>query len=163
MEKTTKMVEEITEKRKMTAEVKENLIKNIFYNFLLAIGIMCYICSVNIVYTYASIQTYDITSKVLAMIAILITVGVFEFAYRKDSGKYTIHGIELLFFSVVVLYMPKMFTNLDKIFSQFFLLTPLFCAIYFVAKSIVIYKKTEKEYQNSLSDVKKILKEEVEV
>ena len=163
MEKTDKMVEELTEKRKMTEEVKENLIENIFYNFLLALGIMCYISIVNVVHTYLPLQIYDIISKVLSIIAILITVGIFEFAYRKDSGKYTIYGIEILFFSIVVLYMPKMFTNLDKFYSQIFLLTPLFCAIYYVAKSIVIYKKTEKEYQNSLSDVKIILKEEIQV
>ena len=157
------MVEEITEKRKITNDVKGKLIKNIANNFLLAIGIICYMCIVNLVYIYSSSQIYDITEKILAMIAIFITVGIFEFAYRKDSGKFTIYGIELLFFSIVVLYMPKMFTNLDKFYSQIFLLTPLYCAIYYVAKSIVIYRKTEIEYQNSLSDVKEILKEEVEI
>lgn len=163
MEKSTKMVEEITEKRKMTGEVKEKLLKNIFYNFLLAIGTMCYMCIVNLVYIYCDSQIYDITSKVLIMLAIIFSVVIFEIAYKKDSGRVAINGIEVLFFSVVVLYMPKMFTNSDKLYSKIFLLTPLYCAIYYVGKSIVVYKKTEKEYQNSLSDIKEIRKEETKV
>lgn len=163
MEKSTKMVEEITEKRKIKGEVKEKIFKNILYNFLLSIGIICYICGFICVYVYCSDNIYDIVSKVLSMFSIIITVIVFEFAYKKDSGKFAINGIELLVASIVVLYMPKMFINLDKFYSQIFLLTPLYCAIYFVAKGIIIYKKEEKIYQNSLSDVKEILKEETKV
>lgn len=163
MEKSTKMVEEITEKRKMTGKVKDDLIKNIFYNFLLAIGIIIYICSLNFSYVHFSEKSYNFLSLIFSLLAISLTIGMFEFAYRKDSGKFAIHGIEMLFFSVIVLYMPKMFTNLDKLYSQFFLLTPLYCAIYYVGKSIVMYKKTEKNYQNNLSDVKEILKEETNV
>lgn len=163
MEKSTKMVEEITEKRKMTGEVKDKLLKNIFFNFLLSIGIMSYICIVNAVYIYCDSKIYDVTSKILIMLAIIFSVVIFEIAYKKDSGRFAIYGIEVLFFSIVILYLPKMFTNLDKFYSQIFLLTPLYCAIYYVGKSIIIYKKTEKEYQNSLSDIKEIRKEEAKI
>ena len=159
MEKSEKMVVEITKKRKMTDEVNRKLLKNIFFNFLLAIAIMAYICVENAVYIYCSDYVYNIISKFL----IIISVIMFEIAYKKDSGKVTIYGIELLVFSVIILYMPMMFINLDKFYSKIFLLTPLYCAIYYVGKSIVIYKKTEKVYQNSLSDVKEILKEETKV
>lgn len=163
MEKSEKMVEEITEKRKMTDEVNRKLLKNIFFNFLLAIAIMAYICVENAVYIYCSDYVYNIISKFLIIISVIISVIIFEIAYRKDSGRFAIYGIELFVFSVIILYMPKMFINLDKFYSRIFLLTPLYCAIYYVGKSIIIYKKTEKEYQNSLSDVKEILKEETKV
>ena len=163
MEKSEKMVVEITKKRKMTDEVKGKLLKNIFYNYLLAITIMAYICVENVVYIYCDNYVYNITSKALIIFSVIISVIMFEIAYKKDSGKVTIYGIELLVFSVIILYMPKMFINLDKFYSKIFLLTPLYCAIYYVGKSIVIYKKTEKVYQNSLSDVKEILKEETKV
>lgn len=163
MEKSTKMVEEITKKRKMTGEVKEDLINNIFYNFCLAIGIMIYICIVFFSYINFNEINFEFLSRFFSILAISLTVGMFEFSYRKDSGKFAIYGIEMLFFSVIVLYMPKMFTNLDKFYSQIFLLTPLYCAIYYVGKTIVLYKKTEKNYQNNLSDVKEILKEEANV
>lgn len=160
MEKTTKMVEEITEKRKMTQDVKDKLNKRIFYNCLIAIGIMLYICAINAVYIYAKQEIVTIALKVFPMIFIFLTVGTFEVAYRKDNGRVAIVGIELLVFSIIILYIPKIYTNLEKMFCANLTFIPLFCAIYYIAKSIVIYIKTEKQYQNNLSDVKEIVQEE---
>ena len=140
MEKSTKMVEEITQKRKMTKDVKEVLIKKIFYNLLLSIGIMIYMCIVYFSYIHYSGMNYEILIRIISILAIVLTIAIFEFSYRKDSGEFAINGIELLVSSVIVLYMPKMFTNLDKLFSQIFLLSPVYCAIYYVGKSIVLYK-----------------------
>lgn len=161
MQKTTKMVEEITEKRKMTQEVKDVLHKEIFHNCLLAIGIMLYICAINMVYIYVPQEVCKIALKIFPMIFIVLTVGIFEFAYRKCSGKITIVGIELLVFSVIILYIPKIYGNLDKAFCIELSFVPIFCGIYYIAKSILIYLKTQKQYQNNLSDVKEIVKDEV--
>ncbi len=161
MKKSTKMVEEIAKKRKMTEEVKQQLNKKIFYNCLVAIGIMVYICAIDVVYIYAKQQMISVALKVFAMFLIVLTVGIFEFSYRKESGKMAIIAMELLAFSVIILYIPQIYINLDKLFCQALLFTPIFCAIYYMAKSIIIYIKTEKDYQNSLSDVKEIVKDEV--
>ena len=62
--------------------------------------------------------------------------------------------------SIIILYIPKIYINLDKKFCVKLVFIPVFCAIYYIAKSIIIYVKTEKHYQNNLSDVKEIMKEE---
>ena len=155
------MVEEITEKRKITREVEETIRQRSFYNCLVAIGVMLYINIIHVVYIYAYFEITTIALKIFAMISIFLTVGVFEFAYRKDSGKIAIVGIELLVFSVIVLYIPQIYTHKENRLCQVFMVTPIFCGIYYIAKSIFIYIKTEKAYQNNLSDVKEIVKEEV--
>lgn len=155
------MVEELTKKRKMTQEVRENINKRIFCNCLVAIGIMLYICAIDVVYIYAKQEVVTIALKVFSMIFVTITVGTFEFAYRKDNGRVAIVGMELLVFSVIILYVPQIYGNVDQLICQVLLLTPLFCSIYYMAKSIWIYWKTEKEYQNNLSDVKEIVKDEM--
>lgn len=155
------MVKEITEKRKITREVEETIRQRIFYNCLIAIGVMLYMNMINVVYLFVKPEIVTVALKIFAMIFILLTVGVFEFAYRKDSGKIAIVGIELLVFSVIILYIPQIYTHKENRFCQALMLTPIFCAIYYMAKSIFIYIKTEKEYQNNLSDVKEIVKEEV--
>ena len=155
------MVEEITEKRKMTEPVKQALDKRIFHNCLLAIGLMVAICVINTIYLYAKQEIVTSAMKGFALLFILGTVAIFELAYRKDNGKIAIVGIEVLVMSILVLYLPKIYENLDKKFCIQLTFIPLFCAIYYVAKSIVIYKKTEKSYQNHLSDVKEIVKEEM--
>lgn len=161
MEKTTKMVEELTKKRKMTKEVKDKLHKRIFQNCLLAIAIMLCFGAINLVYIYTSQEVWNIVQKVSPMVFICLTVGIFELAYRKDSGKMAIVGIEWLIFSVIILYIPKIYDNLDKAFCIELSFAPIFCGIYYVAKSILLYLKTQKEYQNNLSDVKEIVKDEV--
>lgn len=163
MEKSSKMVEEITIKRKMTKEVKDKLNKRIFYNCLVAIAIMIYLCAIDIIYIYAKSEIVTIALKVFSMIAIVLTVVIFEISYRKDSGRLAIVGIEWLVFSIIILYIPKIYINLDKKFCIQLTFIPIFCAIYYIAKTIIIYMKTEKHYQNNLSDVKEIRKEEIEV
>ena len=158
MEKTTKMVEEITQKRKMTEKVKNELHQRIFHNVLLAIGVMLYICLIDAVYIYVKQEVMNIAFKIFPMIAIIATVVLFEFAYRKENGKMAIVGIELLVLSILVLYIHQ---NLDRKFCVQLTFIPIFYAIYYIAKSIVIYIKTEKNYQNNLSDVKEIVKEEI--
>lgn len=160
MEKTTKMVEEITQKRKMSKNVKEKLNQRIFYNCLMAIGLMLYIGIINVIYLYAKPNVVTLMMKIFAMLSILVTVGVFETAYRKDSGKIAIVGIEFFVVSVVILYIPKIYTHLEQSVCLELIFIPIFCAIYYTGKAIFIYIKTEKEYKNNLSDVKEIVKEE---
>ena len=160
MKKSTKMVEEITQKRKMTPIVIENLHKRIFYNCLLAIGVMLYLCLIDVVYLYAKQEIVIIAFKIFAMIGIFAAVFTWEWAYRKDNGKIAIVGIEFLIISSLILYFPQIYANLDKKFCAELTFLPIFCSIYYVAKSITIYTKTQKAYQNNLSDVKEIIKEE---
>lgn len=154
------MVEEITKKRKMTQEVKEKLNQKIWLNLCLAIGIMLYFCAMDAIYLNMPSDISAIALKILAMVAILLTVIVFEVAYRKENGALGIAGIELLVFCVIGLYMPHIYAHSDQVIGRVFLLTPLFCALYYASKAVVIYIKTEKSYQNHLSDVKEIVKED---
>ena len=159
-EDTKKIVEEITEKRKMTQIVKEKLNTRIFKNCLLGIGIIIAISILNFIYIYASDTIVSIALKVFPMIFIILTIITFEISYRKDNGIVAITAIELLVFSIIVLYMPNIYENLDKKFCLRLACVPLICAFYYIIKSVIIYFATEKHYQNNLSDVKEIMKDE---
>ena len=158
-EETNKIVEEITEKRKMTQVVKEKLNIRIFKNCLLAIGMILAVSILNAIYIYASETVIAIALKVFPMIFIGVTIFIFEIAYRKDNGILAITAIELLTLSIIFLYTPNIYENLDKKFCLQLACVPLICAFYYVIKSVVIYFVTEKHYQNNLSDVKEIVKD----
>lgn len=160
LEKSEKMVEELTKRRKMTKIVQDMLHKNIFVNCLVAICVLLYISIINIIYIHTSQNTSKLILKILAMISIFFTIAIFEISYRKDSGKLAIFGIESLVLSIVVLYIPKIYENLERKFYRELLIMPLFFAIYYIAKSIIIHFKTDKEYKDNLSDVKEIVKDE---
>ena len=38
--------------------------------------------------------------KVFAVSLLAVAIGIFEFAYKKDSGKAAIYGIEILFLAI---------------------------------------------------------------
>ena len=160
VQKATKMVEEITQKRKMTQAVKDELDKKILWNMWLAIMIMLYFCIADGVYIGAPEAISRMVLKAFAVAFILVTVLVFEIAYRRENSALGIVGIELLVFSVIMLYMPQILKNLNQGMAQIFALTPFFCAVYYLVKSMIDYVKTEENYQNNLSDVKEIVREE---
>lgn len=160
MEKTSQMINELTIKRKMTKSIKDKLDNRIFLNCFLASWIIIYICIMDLIYIYASSEVSTIMFKVFPIISIIITIITFEYAYRKENLKIAIVGIELLVFSIIFLYMPKIYEHLDKKICLKLAFIPIFCAIYYIAKSIIIYINTEKKYQNSLSDVKEIVKDD---
>lgn len=158
--KANKMVEEITEKRKLTSDLKHKVAKKILKNIWIAILIVVYFCAINLVASYASNEVLLVVLKILAMTSILIDVLIFELSYRKDSVVLWITGTEWLIVSIIILYMPQVYGHIDKLISRGFMLVPVFFAVYYFGKSIFIYIKTLKQYQNNLSDVKEIVKEE---
>lgn len=160
VQKATKMVEEITQKRKMTQAVKDELDKKILWNMWLSIIIMLYFCIADGVYIGVPEAISNVLLKAFAIGFIFVTILVFEIAYRRENGALGIVGIELLVFSIIMLYMPQIFKNLNKGVAQIFALTPFFCAVYYLIKSMIDYVKTEENYQKSLSDVKEIVREE---
>ena len=144
----------------MTQEVKEELHKKIFQNCLLAIGVMLFLCLMDVIFLYAKPETLQLAFSLFPMLFIGITIVIFEVAYRKDKGSMALVGIELLVFSILLLYFPQIYANLDRKFCAQLTFLPIFCGIYYTAKNIILYAKTQKHYQNNLSDVKQIRNEE---
>lgn len=90
MKNTDKMIAEITKKRRMTDIVKNKLYKRIFYNALLASGLIVYIILIDIAFIELNQETLVVAFKVFPIISILFTIMVFEMAYRKENGKIAI-------------------------------------------------------------------------
>ena len=92
--------------------------------------------------------------KVFAVSILAIAIGVFEYAYKKDSGKIAIYGIETLILAFAMLA----FIYLDIMcHSNFVIITVLITytiAIYYTVKSIIIYQKMKKQYYiNSMKEI----------
>lgn len=154
------MVEELTEKRKMTKTVKDQLKRRIFQNTFVAFGMILFMGVIDAIYLYGKLEWVSIAMKGLAMLSIILTVGIFEVSYRKDSGKIAMVGMECLVLSCLTLYLPKMYEKLAPKWCIQLAYIPIFCVFYYSMKIIVISFQMRKQYQNNLSDVKEIIKEE---
>lgn len=160
MEKAKLMQLEIEKKRKLPREVKNNINTIIFQNLLAATVIMAYFCAINISYYKVENNIFEEYMKYFALGIILITVIVIEFAYRKNSIKLWIIGIEFLASGVLSLYIPYIYLHTNNIARITVMVVPVGLVIYYLFKSFVIYKQKQFHYQNNLSDVKEIMKDD---
>lgn len=156
------MQEKIEKQRQLPEEIKDRLNTITFINLLISILLMAYLLAINIVYLNEDRDIFITCAKVFAMTLIIIDVVLFEIAYRKDMVSLWIHSFELLACSILILAIPYIYLYLDEVIKRILMLAPVFFSIYYVGKTIIIQILETKHYQNNLSDVKEILKEDYE-
>ena len=147
---------ELKSKKKLPAEELKKINKRVFQNVFLAIVIMFYLDFIILGFVNIENSVFITDLKVFGMALLLVAIGIFEYAYKKDSGKHIIHGIEILllaFITILLIYVNLMWSNKFIYITAF---VSYAFAIYYVAKSIIIYKKMKKEY--FLEEMKKIIK-----
>ena len=153
------MQKEIENKRKLPEELKLDIKKNIFHNLLIATIIILYLITINILFKRLESSVFEQQMKFFALGTITITVLIFEMAYRRQSRRTCIIGIELLLCSIISLYIPYIYLFSDVNLRMVTTILPLSIAGYYIIKAFLIYKSRKIKHENNLSDVKEILKD----
>lgn len=160
----TKELEKIEEEiKKQTTIPKEKMNKiylKVFENIVFAIIVLLYFILINIGYKSIEQSVFITDLKVFSITLIIATICVFEYAYKKESGKYTIHGIELLILSIATLLSIRIYTIYNSKFVGIITTIALIFAIYYVGKSIVVYVRKKREAEKVTNDIHKISKKE---
>lgn len=147
-------------KKRIPKEILQEILKKIFKNLIIAIVVMIYFISTNILYTKFDLEKMERVTQIFSGVFILSALIVLEIAYKKDSGTLTITAIELLILSMHALFIHHVITIYNFEFRVYLLTSSYIFAIYYVLKSIVIYTKARMKYLKSLSDVPEIVKDE---
>ena len=134
--------------------------KTIFRNLLKAIGIMAYFVILNIAYVRMNVDRLMNDIEIFAGTFLVFGLIMLEIAYKKDSGKTAISGIELLVLSMHSLSIKHVITFYQYDFRFYLLTSSYVFAIYYVLKSTIIYTKEKRKYLKNLSDISEIVKEE---
>lgn len=156
MEKAKLMQLEIEEKRKLPQEVKENIKTNIFHNLIAAVIIFAYLAAINVMYDKFE-QKFEHYMKYFALGIIVVTVIDIELAYRKDSKKLWLIGVELLACGILSLYIPYIYIHTTIYLRNCVMLLPAVLLIYYAFKSMIIFKQNQFKHRNNLSDIKELL------
>ena len=159
MEKARLMQLEIEEKRKLPKNVKDEIVVKIFHTLIVAIIIVLYFLTVNLFYYKFEAAQFEVFMKYYALIIIVATVVMFEVGYRKDSIKFAVIGVELLACGILSLYIPYIFLHTTKALRLSIMILPIPVLLYYLFKSLFIYKKDKFHYQNNLSDIKELVKD----
>lgn len=156
--KMEKIEEEIKKQTTISDERKNKINKSIFHNIAIANVIMLYFIFIVLGYQTITPDKFIIDLQVFSVITMGISIIVFEKAYKKDSTEYAIHGIESLFLSIVTLISIYVFSKYREKFADIMIIVCYLFAIYYVAKSIIIYLKMKTKALERTSDIRKIVK-----
>lgn len=150
-------MEKINQERKLTKEVENKVKARIIANAAICIALLILIFAIKIISKFLNNGLSLIITNLYSLIFLVFTIILFEIAYKKDSGKLTIIGIELLFISIFSLF--SQYINL-KINSNIVNIVLVLFSIYYITKIIVIYYKERNTYLKQLSDINNIVKKE---
>ena len=147
---------ELKNNKKLPKEEQYKLNSIVFQNLCTIIAIMIYFIFLILGFINIEISVLITDFKVFSLTILALAIIFFEIAYKKDSGKYCITGIEMLVLSLVTVALmyitimyPAKYIYITSAVSFVF-------AIYYVGKAIVLYCKTKKNY--SIDSMNKIIK-----
>lgn len=155
-----KIEEEINEKRKMPKEVKESLRKEIFTNIIICACLVAYFLFLFLGSVDKTKAVRVIDLKIFSTIYLATSIILFEIAYKKDSGKIAIHGVEILLVAIMTLFLPYIIFELDSKYQKIYYFVGEYIAVYYVIKCICISIIRKRKYSKDVSDIKEIIKKE---
>lgn len=155
-----KIEEEINEKRKMPKEVKESLRKEIFTNIIICACLVAYFLFLFLGSVDKTKAVRVIDLKIFSTIYLATSIILFEIAYKKDSGKIAIHGVEILLVAIMTLFLPYIIFELDSKYQKIYYFVGEYIAVYYVIKCICIAIIRKRKYSKDVSDIKEIIKKE---
>lgn len=151
---------EISTKIRLPKEEKDKIYGKIFYNLLIALGVLIYFIFLNLGYLKLEDDVFKNDLKVFALILLGFSIYFIEKAYKTDRGTYIVHSIELLILSIITLYMPYVYFYHNTVAKFLFTTSSVYLAMYYTVKSIFIYIIYKYRYIHGASDVREIIKED---
>ena len=135
----------------------DNIVNSIiFKNMIIAIIIMIYTYFLVMGFVNISSEKYIIDLMVFSILLLFLSIIIFEIAYKKDSGKLAINGIEVLVLAIVTFYLPYMYAYFHNDYNTIVILLGIVYAIYYSTKSIISTKLEKRKYKKTSSDIKNI-------
>lgn len=158
--KTDEILAQKMAKKKVPKQVSQEILKKILKNLILAIVVMVYFISCNILYTQLEWAQMEMITKAVSGVFLLASIISLEFAYKRDSGTLTMTAIELLVLAIHALFIDHVVTIYQFDFRNYLITSSCIFVIYYVLKSTVIYTRARIKYLKSLSDISEIVKDE---
>ena len=138
--------QELNSKKTIPEEEQKKMNGEVFKNIIIAIGIVVFLNFIILGFINIQPSVFIVDLKVFAVGLLALAIILFEYAYKKDSGKIAIYGIETLVLSFCMIAFIYISIMLNSKFVVIVVLTTYAIAIYYTVKSAIIYKKMKKQY-----------------
>lgn len=153
----TELEANVKKQKRLPKDIENILNKKVFTNIIIAISIMLYLFFVNIGSLNIETTIFIKDIKVFSIMLITLTIILFEYSYKKESGKICINGIETLVLAITSLILPYIYAIKNEKFNLIVASISFLFGAYYVGKAIIIYKKERKKYLKQENDINKIL------
>lgn len=145
-------------KKDIPKQDKKTIRKPVIQNVLVAIIIIIYFAFLVLGFYRIDNVAYQTDLKVFAICILLFAIILLEKAYKEDSGKIAIFGIETIFVAVITLALIYVNLMLSSNYINIVLIITGVIAIYYIIKSVVIYIKGRNKY--FVNDMKEMINTE---
>ena len=151
-------IEETREKRKLSKEAKKKIKNRILANFFIYLSIFALIIGYIYIREKLSEQKATYIYDICAVVILITDIVLVEVAYRKNSMKLVVTGLEICIIAIFSLFSTYIFYKMDYIPICLGLIEG--GALYYCIKIIVIYKQEKNKYLYEIGDFSDIIKKE---
>lgn len=153
------MEENSKEKTSKIRKLKRIMSQKVVLNLIYITFVTIYFVFLGIIEKYMNPDVFLIYIKATSFVFLILTILIFEKAYKEDNDTIALNGIEFLvisIFTLLILYIPRVIEIENTTYIVFGLC--LFIS-YYIIKNILIYTKERKAELDKLSDIKEIVKD----
>lgn len=149
----------LKERKKLPKDIKTKIINLVFFNIIF-LGLMAVITLViNVSFNKINVEYFKNYIKFIQLALCIISIVLFEVAYKKDSVKITFFAIEFVIFSCLVLFVP--YNYISKSDPNFLKIVLGIFTVYYIVKSVYCVISIRHKYlKDNMSDVKEIVKDD---
>lgn len=153
-----KFDEEYKKSRIIPKDYKKQIRNRILKNALIALIMIGYLISINILSMYIETRIYILGIKIICVVLAIVSVIYFELSYRKDNGYLFLHGAEFLVLATITLFSVYAYSLFYITYNNILLYILIVVIVYFVIKTIYTLRSMKQQYYASQNDIKEIVK-----
>lgn len=155
IEKLSKVLEE---KKKIPKSIKEKINSKRFENIIFGVVIIVYLFALNLGMSNIPTENYLMDLKVFSVFLLIVTIFLFEVAYKKDISDYWFHGVEIMVCMIFTTYLIHLYSKFYNTFGTIIFSVSVLWIVYYTIKFLVMRKVIIKNYNKSLGDIGEIVK-----
>lgn len=137
---------------------KVNIKKKIL-NIVNCLAIIAYLVVFYFIYIYYDLNIFELFFKISSFTLLIISIIVFEIAYKKDDESIGKNGIEILVVAIYSLLAKYLFKVFNINIQDYIKIGICFAILYYILKTVIIYTQENKKKLEELSDIKEIVKD----
>lgn len=147
---------ELEQHNQISPEDNNKIKHGVLPNIIIALILTVFYIFIELGFKNIETINYIVDLKVFSGICLIISIYLFEKAYKNEKLSSTVYAIEMLVLSIFNFALIYIYYAMNSKYEMIVFGFTVFEAVYYLTKTIVMYIKKKKEYFFEKSDIKEI-------